>query len=125
MRKLFQFADAIDGLLIFLGILGGMVHGVVLPIFALLFGTITDQLASSDLFNAIQDRVAYFVYAGIAAGISTYMQTAFFQISAQRQITKIRDAYLKSMLRLEISRNRIKIHNRSKKKKSQTRSWLV
>jgi ATP-binding cassette subfamily B (MDR/TAP) protein 1 len=101
-HRLYRFADWKDYLLIFFGIIGGIGHGVILPLFSLLFGKLTDVLAEADvnvLFDRIKELTPYFLIAGAAAWVFAYMHTAFFQLTAQRQVTKIRDAYLRAMLR--------------------------
>jgi len=85
--------------------LGALIHGGILPAFALLFGEVLNQLSIADkdeLFESIQSLAPYFVLAGAVAWVATYVQAAFFQVTAQRQSTKIRDEYLRAMFRQEV-----------------------
>ncbi|KAH0763482.1 hypothetical protein KY290_019555 [Solanum tuberosum] len=103
--KLFAFADRNDIILMLLGILGAIVSGVSKPLMSLIFGDLVDSYGTSNQSN-IRDKVSgislKFVYLGIGSGIASVLQVACWVITGERQATRIKCLYLKTILRQDI-----------------------
>ena len=54
--RLFQYADALDVVLMIAGTVGAMVHGAALPVFFLFFGDLTNSLGTGDLGSVTKVR---------------------------------------------------------------------
>lgn len=76
-----------------------------MPAFSLIFGLLTN--AFNDPEGQFEDEILtialYFIWAGIGAFAVTYMQNAFFTLTATRQTIRMRNAYLVAILRQEIA----------------------
>lgn len=104
--QLVRFADTADRVLYVIAGVTSLGLGAVQPMFALLFGTILDSLYSPDpsSISSAMDQVAlYFVYIGLASFFLSVLQTGFVTIAAERQIGRVREAYLGSLLRQEVA----------------------
>ncbi|XP_004234243.1 ABC transporter B family member 9 [Solanum lycopersicum] len=103
--KLFAFADRNDIILMLFGILGAIASGVSKPLMSLMFGDLIDSYGTSDQSN-ILDKVSRislkFVYLGIGTGIASLLQVACWSITGERQVTRIKCLYLKTILRQDI-----------------------
>jgi ATP-binding cassette subfamily B (MDR/TAP) protein 1 len=78
--------------------------GSIMPIMTLIFGQLVDALNASNnkIRSEINGVALWFVYLGIFALVSAYLQNACWMTAAQRQITRLRTHYLKSLLEQEI-----------------------
>lgn len=103
--KLYSRADKTDKILIALGVLGGMGSGMLLPLFALLFGKFTDTFGdpSPDIIETVNELALTFVYIGIGGAVACYAQNAAFILSGNRQTNRLRELYLAAVLRQDIS----------------------
>ncbi|KAJ7408592.1 Multidrug resistance protein 1A [Willisornis vidua] len=120
---LFRYSTWTDKLLMILGSLLAVAHGSSLPIAMIIFGDMTDSFVASgdlnltgtnssamnftsDILGMLEEdmtRYAYY-YCGIAVGvlIAAYSQTAFWTLTAGRQIKKIREKFFHAIMRQEI-----------------------
>src|SRR6185437_14844677 len=82
-----------------------MAHGAVLPSFSLIFGKLVDAVNGNNL-DSLRNEMTHlsliFLYIGGAAFLVTFLQNACFMVSSERQIKRIREAYLKAILRQNI-----------------------
>nr|XP_014352475.1 PREDICTED: multidrug resistance protein 1-like isoform X1 [Latimeria chalumnae] len=117
--QVFKFADRLDILLIIVGTLASVTHGVCLPLLTILFGDmtngficVTDPVAKSlnttncshlPFEEQITEFCIYFVMLGILVLIFAYMQISFWVLSAARQTRRMRQAFFHAVLRQEIS----------------------
>ncbi|KAF6167198.1 hypothetical protein GIB67_029836 [Kingdonia uniflora] len=105
--KLFAFADSNDILYMVLGTIGAVVNGMAMPFMTILTGDLTDafgQNVNTDKTLSVVSKVALkFVYLGVAAGIASFVQVAFWMVTGERQAARIRSLYLKTILRQEIA----------------------
>ncbi|CAA7405782.1 unnamed protein product [Spirodela intermedia] len=105
-RKLFSFADSTDIVLMVLGTIGAMANGVSMPLMTLLFGNLTDSFGESPDIKDVVDRVSkvalQFVYLAIGAGLASFLQVTCWMVTGERQAARIRNLYLKTILRQEI-----------------------
>jgi len=108
-RKLFQFADTIDYILMFFGTLGSLAAGSIITLFSLFFGDLIDVLSGNSekqLSDVLQDQVNLialeFAILGIGAFILCFFEVAFWSAAGHRQNKKLRRAYIVNMLRQEM-----------------------
>ena len=73
------------------------------PCFSLLFGSLLAQfnapLSTSDFTNSIDQYSLWFLLIAVGAGLATFLEIALPLAAAERQIKRVREAYLKSLLR--------------------------
>ncbi|RLN22263.1 ABC transporter B family member 4-like [Panicum miliaceum] len=104
---LFRYADGTDVLLMLLGTLGALANGVTQPIMTVIFGQVTDAFGGSvavgDVLHRVNKAVLNFVYLGIATAVVSFLQVSCWTMTGERQATRIRSLYLKSVLRQEIA----------------------
>ncbi|XP_061530011.1 ATP-dependent translocase ABCB1-like isoform X4 [Phycodurus eques] len=116
--ELFRFADGLDLLLIFLGTVMSVAHGLVFPLMCVVFGHMADRFIqysamsknnTRHLFftnSTLQDDMAsfsiYFAITGVLVLVAAYMQVAFFTLAAVRQVTRIRKCFFHSIMRQDI-----------------------
>jgi len=117
--KLYQYTSAGEKVMLVLGILGGLGHGLIQPLFIRTFGQLIDTLsnpASSTVTYDPSNPMAYFdnllttfdnfililCYLAIAAFVTAYFRTAMFVHIGHSQANKIRREYLTAVFRQEI-----------------------
>lgn len=108
LLKLFAFADFYDYVLMGLGSIGACAHGASVPVFFIFFGKLINIIGLAYLFpQQASHRVAKysldFVYLSIAILFSSWIEVACWMHTGERQATKMRMAYLRSMLNQDIS----------------------
>ncbi|CAD5165795.1 unnamed protein product [Musa acuminata subsp. malaccensis] len=105
--KLFSFADSTDVVLMVLGSLGAMGNGLALPIMTILFGNLIQSFGGASNLDDVIDEVSKvslkFVYLAIGAGVASFLQVACWMATGERQSARIRNLYLKTILRQEIA----------------------
>ncbi|CAL9008987.1 unnamed protein product [Prunus brigantina] len=106
-NKLLSYADALDWSLMVLGTLGSIVHGMAFPVGYLLLGkaldafgnNINDTVAMVKSLNQVIPYVWYMAFATFPAGI---LEIGCWMYSSERQVARLRLAYLRAVLRQEI-----------------------
>ncbi|KAF5475222.1 hypothetical protein F2P56_007052 [Juglans regia] len=104
--KLFSFADSLDVVLMILGTIGAAANGLSQPLMTLIFGKLINSFGASDPSHVIKQvsKVSLdFVYLAIATGIVAFLQVACWTVSGERQASRIRGLYLKTILRQDIA----------------------
>ncbi|KAJ3680674.1 hypothetical protein LUZ60_016952 [Juncus effusus] len=106
--KLFSFADKWDYMLMAVGSIGACVHGASVPVFFIFFGKLINLIGLAYLFpTSVSHRVAKysldFVYLAIVILFSSWTEVACWMHTGERQASKMRLAYLRSMLDQDIS----------------------
>ncbi|XVE74907.1 hypothetical protein DITRI_Ditri12bG0056200 [Diplodiscus trichospermus] len=102
---LFRYADGIDKLLLFFGTLGSIGDGMMSPVnMYILSGALNDFGASDQSFsNEKAEKYALrLLYSAIGVGISAFIEGVCWTRSAERQASRMRMEYLKSVLRQEV-----------------------
>ncbi|XP_055511581.1 ATP-binding cassette, sub-family B (MDR/TAP), member 4 [Leucoraja erinacea] len=120
--SLFRYADGCDKLLMVLGSVAAIIHGIALPLMVIVFGEMTDSFVHDGLMKNItanstlnvtgdftetleeqMTRFSYY-YSGIGGGafIAAFMQISFWSLAAARQTKKIRTELFHAVLRQEI-----------------------
>jgi len=109
-RKLFQFADSTDFLLMFFGSLGALAAGALITLFSLFFGDLIDVLGGNSdlpLEDVLRDQVNWiaieFAILGAGAFILCFAEIGFWSMAGHRQNKKIKRAYIVNMLRQDMA----------------------
>uniref|UniRef100_UPI00398F5DDD ATP-dependent translocase ABCB1-like isoform X2 n=1 Tax=Pristiophorus japonicus TaxID=55135 RepID=UPI00398F5DDD len=116
--QMFRFADGVDVLLMVVGIIAAMAHGMCLPLLSVVFGDMTNgfichaQSANISLNRTdcdeqpFEEQMAEFsyYYVGIGAGalLFAYIQVSFWVLSSARQTRRLRKTFLRVVLSKEI-----------------------
>ncbi|XP_044500941.1 ABC transporter B family member 2-like [Mangifera indica] len=108
LLKLFTFADFYDCVLMVLGSIGAILHGVSVPVFFIYFGKLINiiglaYLAPKTASHKVAKYSLDFVYLSVAILFSSWLEVGCWMYTGERQAAKIRMAYLRSMLSQDIS----------------------
>ncbi|KAH7521541.1 hypothetical protein FEM48_Zijuj07G0044500 [Ziziphus jujuba var. spinosa] len=104
--KLFSFPDRSDVVLMIVGTIGAIGNGVSQPLMTLIFGQLINSFGTSSSSNIIDEvsKVSLnFVYLAIGIGIAAFLQVSCWMVTGERQATRIRGLYLKTILRQDIA----------------------
>ncbi|GMH22591.1 hypothetical protein Nepgr_024434 [Nepenthes gracilis] len=106
--QLFSYADAYDYFLMLIGSIGAIVHGVSVPVFFIFFGKLINLIGLAYLFpKETSHHVAKysldFVYLSVAVLISSWAEVSCWMHTGERQVAKMRMAYLRAMLNQDIT----------------------
>eukprot|EP01116_Phalansterium_solitarium_P020443 TRINITY_DN602_c0_g2_i1.p1 TRINITY_DN602_c0_g2~~TRINITY_DN602_c0_g2_i1.p1 ORF type:complete len:247 (+),score=94.67 TRINITY_DN602_c0_g2_i1:80-820(+) len=102
-HRLFRFATAFDGLLIFLGLIGAFASGASRPVYMIFFGEIFNAINGANIVDEVSQLSLVFVYIGIVTFVATYLETACFIHTAERQSARCRETYVSAILRQEVA----------------------
>ncbi|KAF0923152.1 hypothetical protein E2562_003366 [Oryza meyeriana var. granulata] len=106
-HRLFAFADGTDAALMLLGTLGAVANGAALPFMTVLFGGLIDAFGGAagarDVVARVSEVSLEFIYLAIASAAASFIQVACWMITGERQAARIRNLYLKTILRQEIA----------------------
>ncbi|CAH9092477.1 unnamed protein product [Cuscuta epithymum] len=105
--KLFCFADRYDWMLMGLGSLGAVVHGVSMPVFFLLFGQMVNGFGKNQtdfysMTHEVSKYALYFVYLGLIVCASSYAEIGCWMYSGERQAGEWRKRYLEAVLKQDV-----------------------
>ena len=100
---LFRFATPADRALLACAVVCAMGHGVVMPLFSLLFGQIINGLNSGTLAETVKSLCLQLMGVAIAAGFCAYCQFALANVAAVRQTRALRLAYVAALLRQDVA----------------------
>ncbi|KAE8819711.1 ABC transporter B family member 4 [Hordeum vulgare] len=103
---MFRYADRTDLLLMLVGTLAALGNGVSQPLMTVIFGDLIDAFGgatSANVLHRVNKAVLSFVYLGIGTAVVSFLQVACWTITGERQATRVRSLYLKSVLRQDIS----------------------
>ncbi|KAL9318790.1 hypothetical protein ACSQ67_015307 [Phaseolus vulgaris] len=103
-HKLFAFADSTDILFMGAGSIGAIGNGVALPLMALLIGQIIDDFsATKPNSNVLQDVSQMEFSRALGKEVNYEMKVSCWTVTGERQTTRIRGLYLKTVLRQDIA----------------------
>lgn len=108
---LYRYASKLDLFIIAISALCAIVAGAAMPLFTILFGSlasafqgIEQKTISYDSFvHELDKNVLYFVYLGIAEFVTVYVSMVGFIYTGGQVTQKIRENYLKAILRQNIA----------------------
>uniref|UniRef100_A0A0D9V4J0 MDR-like ABC transporter n=1 Tax=Leersia perrieri TaxID=77586 RepID=A0A0D9V4J0_9ORYZ len=103
---LFQYADGTDLLLMLVGTVAALANGVSQPLMTVIFGQVINAFgdATTDsVLSRVNKAVLNFVYLGIGTAVVSFLQVACWTMTGERQATRIRSLYLKSVLKQDIA----------------------
>ncbi|KAH0698162.1 hypothetical protein KY289_015644 [Solanum tuberosum] len=104
--KLFSFADKFDVALMIIGTIGAIGNGLTQPLMTLIFGQLVNSFGSSnsdEVVHKISKVSIDYVYLAIGAGVASLLQMSCWMVTGERQATRIRGLYLKTILRQDIA----------------------
>ncbi|KAH7521540.1 ABC transporter B family member 9 isoform X2 [Ziziphus jujuba] len=104
--KLFSFADRSDVVLMIVGTIAAIGNGVSQPLMILIFGQLINSFgtsSSSNIIDEVSEVSLNFVYLAIGTGIAAFLQVSCWMVTGERQATRIRGLYLKTILRQDIA----------------------
>ncbi|CAK9200561.1 unnamed protein product [Sphagnum troendelagicum] len=105
--KLFQFADQLDVLLMFLGFCGAVGDGVAFSAMLYVLSGLIDvfgnrSLNSHEFMHEISKYALYFTYVAAFAFLACYLEAACWLWTGDRQVSRIRSKYLRAILRQDV-----------------------
>lgn len=103
---LFRYADGFDKLLMLIGTLGSVGDGLVTPLNMFILSGIIDDFAtlSGDLPNNVVDKYSLrLLFVALGVGVSAFLEGICWTRTAERQTSRIRTEYLRSVLRQEVA----------------------
>ncbi|TKW16227.1 hypothetical protein SEVIR_5G286300v4 [Setaria viridis] len=103
---LFGYADGKDVLLMLVGTVAALGNGFAQPLMTLIFGQLINAFGGATT-ETILDRVIKvvlnFVYLGTGTGVAAFLQVSCWTMTGERQATRIRSLYLKSVLKQDVA----------------------
>lgn len=105
LSGLFRFGDPCDAFMIFIGVIGAIGSGGVLPAFSLLFGDLINNINDPDpsvAADAVRDIALKYLWVGLGMFAAGYFRVFGFTASAKRQAHRFRMRYFKEMLRQDV-----------------------
>lgn len=86
--SLLRFATKTDIILMVCGGIASCVNGIALPMFALIFGNMTDSFSPTstgdEIVSAAGTQSLYFLYIGLGSFALSWIQMATWMISGER-----------------------------------------
>ncbi|KAL5577121.1 hypothetical protein UlMin_018820 [Ulmus minor] len=104
--KLFLFADRLDVVLMIVGTVAAMANGASQPLMTLIFGQLVNSFGStepSQVLDEVSKVALNFLYLAVGTGIVALLQVSCWMVTGERQATRIRGLYLKTILRQDIA----------------------
>ncbi|XP_020696968.1 ABC transporter B family member 11 [Dendrobium catenatum] len=105
--KLFSFSDSTDIILMTLGTAGALANGATMPLLTVIVGSLINTFGEDPDIDQVVHRVSKvclnIVYLAIGAGFSSFFQVSCWMVTGERQAARIRNSYLKALLKQEIA----------------------
>jgi ABC-type multidrug transport system fused ATPase/permease subunit len=115
--SLLFYADPtwLDKLFVCVGFVASIAAGVPFPLIGIVFGQVIDSFNSADCGNeqassaadgsqsSINDKILLMVYIAVAIFVLTYVHIVCWNLASQRLAQRVRERYLKSLLRQDIA----------------------
>ncbi|KAL2643952.1 hypothetical protein R1flu_011539 [Riccia fluitans] len=106
-RRLLGYADLLDHILMILGTVGGIGDGLIQPLSYYItsgminaFGIHGVGGASHEVFQKEVNKFAiYYVYLASGALVGSFLEVACWMLTSERQVSRLRSMYLRSILR--------------------------
>ncbi|KAK3432843.1 hypothetical protein EUGRSUZ_D00348, partial [Eucalyptus grandis] len=104
--KLFVFVDRLDVLYMVVGSVAAIANGLSQPIMTIIFGEIIQSFGSTNqdhIVKEVSKAAIWFLYLALGSAVASFLQVACWMITGERQATRIRGLYLKTILRQDIA----------------------
>ncbi|KAK7388088.1 hypothetical protein VNO78_22893 [Psophocarpus tetragonolobus] len=106
--KLFSFADSWDYILMLVGAISAVGHGISMPLMTILIGDAIDAFGGNVdnkqvVVHEVSKASLKFAYIGAGSFFAAFLQVSCWVITGERQAARIRGLYLKAILRQDIS----------------------
>ncbi|KAL9112835.1 MAG: hypothetical protein Q9227_002912 [Pyrenula ochraceoflavens] len=109
-KTLYRYATTWDMIIVVVSSISAIAAGAALPLMTVVFGNLTGTLQGSALgqfdYSSFNDKlvtyVLYFIYIAIAEFFTTYAANVGFMYTGEHITQKIREQYLKAILRQNI-----------------------
>lgn len=105
--QLFRFATPVDKVCYFFACIAACGNGILFPLFALILGGVFNNVGAGpsidETVRKLNQYSLYFLILGIAAFVCTFFEATLASISSQRQIKKLREAYVEGLLRQDLA----------------------
>ncbi|XP_042060312.1 ABC transporter B family member 11-like isoform X1 [Salvia splendens] len=104
--SIFSVADSTDKVLMLVGTVGAIGHGLSVPLMALIFGSLVNAFEQSQTKNTVpmvSEVSLEFVYLALGCGLASFLQVSCWTITGERQSARIRRLYLQAILRQDIA----------------------
>ncbi|KAM1057304.1 hypothetical protein ACFX2A_031263 [Malus domestica] len=103
-NSMFRYADGTDKLLMFFGTLGSIGDGLQNPLMMYVLSEVINSYGKGQVTNADVDKFALrLFYVAIGVGLAAFVEGLCWTRTAERQTSKMRMEYMKSVLRQEVS----------------------
>ncbi|KAL1565234.1 ABC-type xenobiotic transporter [Salvia divinorum] len=101
----FRYADGVDKLLMLVGTLGSIGDGLMSPLNMFILSGVIDNYATANhtITNDVVDKYSLkLLYVALGVGVSAFLEGVCWTRTAERQTSRIRMEYLRSVLRQEV-----------------------
>ncbi|KAL2244716.1 UNVERIFIED_CONTAM: ABC transporter B family member 5 [Sesamum indicum] len=102
-KLLFLYADRRDVVLMIIGSIGAIANGASQPISTLAFSQLVNSLGNPSRTQLLHQVALKILFVAIGGGIAGFLQVCCWMVAGERQSSRIRALYLKSLLRQEIA----------------------
>lgn len=88
------------------GTVAAIGNGLAQPLMTLIFGKLINSFGSTDQDHVVKEvsKVAVlFLYLAVGTGVVAFLQVACWMVTGERQATRIRGLYLKTILRQDVA----------------------
>jgi ATP-binding cassette subfamily B (MDR/TAP) protein 1 len=102
--KIFRYADTRDWALLAFGTFLACANGVTMPAFSLIFGDLLNSFnVPSDMLSVVSRYALNLVWIGLGTFFASWGSIAIFIGVGERQARRIREEYLRSILKQDMS----------------------
>ncbi|CAH1756276.1 1903_t:CDS:2 [Entrophospora sp. SA101] len=109
--KLYSFASRIDWCIMIFGLIFSGITGATTPLTTIVFGRMVNhftdfqagRISSEDFQKVVNSNTLFFVYLATITFVATYIYMACWIFTGERITRKIREAYLRAVLRQNIA----------------------
>ncbi|OVA16637.1 ABC transporter [Macleaya cordata] len=105
--KLFSFADSKDLVLMVVGTIAALANGGTMPFMSVLFGNLVNSFGrtagTDNVLKEVSKVALDFTYLAVFSGVASFFQVACWMVTGERQAARIRNLYLKTILRQDIA----------------------
>ena len=103
-RRRLRLSDRIDCMLMSVGFVAAAAQGPIMPVINIVFGAMVDGAGSpTNQGELVNKQVKFMVYVAIVSAICSFVSFSTFMVSASRQVTRVREAYLAAVLRQDMA----------------------